>query len=63
VYLIRHRNLKSVRIDVRGCCNDDSTDLAETTQVDNNSSEHVTARNIGCLDPFSDLYVEVISSY
>lgn len=61
MYLIRHRNLKTVRIEVRSGCNDNYTNLADTTQLDNSSSEPVTARNIGCLDPFSDLYVKVIS--
>jgi hypothetical protein len=43
--------------------NDDSAaNLADTTQVESNSSMHVTARNIGCLDPFSVLTVEVISA-
>ena len=62
MYLIRHKNLKTVRLGVWESYNDICTNLAETTQADNNSSEHVTARNIGCLDPFSDLYAEVISA-
>lgn len=32
-----------------------TTDLADTTQVDKSNSAHITARNIGCLDPFSVL--------
>lgn len=62
MYLIRHRNLKTVRPDVRKCWHDFTANLADTTPVDNNSSEHVTARNSGCLDPFSDLYADVISA-
>ena len=62
MYLTRHKNLETVRLGVWECCNVICANLAETTQVDNSSSEHVTARNNGCLDPFSDLYAEVISA-
>lgn len=36
--------------------------LAATTEVDNKSNVPITARNIGCFDPSSDLRNEVISA-
>ena len=64
MYLIRQKNLENVRLEAQERCNDGCTaNLADTTHVDNNSSKHVTARNIGCLDPFSDLYIDVVSAF
>jgi hypothetical protein len=64
VYLIRQKNLKLVRSEVRRRYdNDGAANLADTTQVDSNRSMPVTARNIGCFDPFSVLLFKGISTF